>query len=205
MNHNHGSTHTVLTDSDTSLSYTRDGYTFVGWNTKTDGTGVKYSVSDTIMVTGNITLYAQWNEVPTTPVTPPTQTTSTYKVEHYLQQADGTYVVKEVENKTGTIGDSVSADYRTYTGYVSNTFHINTKQSGVIESDGSLVLKLYYNAIEREAIFKPSKDPNANSNNSNSNANMAGVNSGDNTNTQLLMLLLLASLGAVTALKLKKD
>lgn len=205
QSHNHNSTHTVLSDSDAKLGYYRDGYKFTGWNSKADGSGTLYSATDIIMITGDVTLYAQWSKIPTTPITPPTQTSAAYKVEHYLQKADGSYELKEMENKSGDIGTTVSADYKTYTGYVSNTFHINTKQSGVIESDGSLVLKLYYNSIEREATFKPSTDPNANSNNSNNNANMAGVNSGDNTNSQLLILLLLASLGVVTVLKLKKD
>lgn len=196
---NYSSSHTVLASSDTNLNYVHDNYEFKGWNTKADGSGAVYSVNDMIMITGNVTLYAQWSEKAI--VTPPTQTTASYKVEHYLQQTDGTYIVKEVENKTGTIGSSVSASYKTYTGYVSNTFHINTKLTGTVADDGSLTLRLYYKAIGREATFNPSTNPNG----SNSSASMAGVNSGDNTNTQLLILLLLASLGALTTLKLKKD
>ena len=48
-------------------SFTREGYTFVGWNTKADGEGLAYSnrekVQDLVSVSGaEITLYAQWNK-----------------------------------------------------------------------------------------------------------------------------------------------
>lgn len=47
--------------------YTRDGYTFVGWNTKADGTGTSYSDQENIINLSNvdddeITLYAQWKK-----------------------------------------------------------------------------------------------------------------------------------------------
>ncbi len=41
---------------------TKSGYTFVEWNTKSDGDGTSYDYSDTIKVTKDITLYAQWEE-----------------------------------------------------------------------------------------------------------------------------------------------
>ena len=48
-------------------AFTREGYTFVGWNTKADGEGLAYSnrekVQDLVSVSGaEITLYAQWNK-----------------------------------------------------------------------------------------------------------------------------------------------
>ncbi|MBQ4899832.1 InlB B-repeat-containing protein [Paenibacillus sp. Marseille-P2973] len=40
---------------------TRDGYMFVGWNTKPDGSGTKYDEGDNlVMGASNFTLYAQW-------------------------------------------------------------------------------------------------------------------------------------------------
>lgn len=38
-----------------------EGYRFVGWNTKPDGSGTAYSNGQVIGVTSDITLYAQWN------------------------------------------------------------------------------------------------------------------------------------------------
>ena len=44
----------------TANAFTRDGYTFSGWNTLIDGTGTSYADQQTITVTENMTLYAQW-------------------------------------------------------------------------------------------------------------------------------------------------
>lgn len=40
--------------------YTRDDYTFTGWNTKADGSGDSYKTGDWITMTGSVILYAQW-------------------------------------------------------------------------------------------------------------------------------------------------
>jgi len=39
---------------------TRNGYTFGGWNTNTNGTGTNYNVGSTFTPTGNVILYARW-------------------------------------------------------------------------------------------------------------------------------------------------
>lgn len=55
---------------------TRDGYTFEGWNTEADGSGDDVSAGDTLTLdadTPEVTLYAQWQEIPTPP-TPGTDT-----------------------------------------------------------------------------------------------------------------------------------
>ena len=39
---------------------TKDGYTFGGWNSSPDGSGVDYPVGSTITVDGDVTLYAKW-------------------------------------------------------------------------------------------------------------------------------------------------
>ena len=62
---------------------TRDGYTFVGWNTDSEGAGDNYSPSDAYVMPGDGEtdhLYAIWQEVPTTTTTTtvaPTTTTTT--------------------------------------------------------------------------------------------------------------------------------
>ncbi len=49
----------VLEGSD----FTREGYTFTGWNTSASGSGTAYVPGDTVTPTSNMSLYAQW--VPT--------------------------------------------------------------------------------------------------------------------------------------------
>ena len=44
-------------------SYELAGYQFIGWNTKTDGSGTSYLDEDKISLNKNITLYAQWIKV----------------------------------------------------------------------------------------------------------------------------------------------
>ncbi len=57
-----GSVYTILACDDTGI--TRSGYTFTGWSTDPGGTtsGISYAPGDTVTVTSNMTLYAQWSK-----------------------------------------------------------------------------------------------------------------------------------------------
>jgi uncharacterized repeat protein (TIGR02543 family) len=47
----------------TENQFTREGYTFVGWNTRTDGTGTAYTDAQevkNIALSGIVKLFAQW-------------------------------------------------------------------------------------------------------------------------------------------------
>ncbi len=44
----------------TKNAFTREGYTFDGWNTKADGTGTNYSDSASVTLKSDVTLYAKW-------------------------------------------------------------------------------------------------------------------------------------------------
>jgi uncharacterized repeat protein (TIGR02543 family) len=46
--------------------FTRSGYTFDGWNTNTDGTGVNFSFDSSFTPNGSVTLYARWESISTT-------------------------------------------------------------------------------------------------------------------------------------------
>ena len=45
------------------ITYTKDSYYFTNWNTKADGTGISYYTTQELMITKNIKLYAQWEEL----------------------------------------------------------------------------------------------------------------------------------------------
>ena len=63
-----------------SRNPTRDGYTFVEWNTDPEGNGDDYSPEDTYVMPGDGEtdhLYAQWQVVPATTTTTSTSTTTT--------------------------------------------------------------------------------------------------------------------------------
>ena len=66
-----GSTYTQSATMGTSVTlssnrFTRDGYTFTGWNTRADGTGTAYTNGASVTPNGNLTLYAQWKGAPCT-------------------------------------------------------------------------------------------------------------------------------------------
>jgi uncharacterized repeat protein (TIGR02543 family) len=43
--------------------FTRPVYNFIGWNTKANGSGISYQSGASLVVTENITLYAQWKDM----------------------------------------------------------------------------------------------------------------------------------------------
>lgn len=58
-------TQTVNYNTSTALTantFTRTGYTFTGWNTKTDGTGTSYTDKQKVTLKANTILYAKWTE-----------------------------------------------------------------------------------------------------------------------------------------------
>ena len=48
----------------TGNTFTRENYTFTGWNTAADGTGNAYADGDTVNFSADTTLYAQWTQNP---------------------------------------------------------------------------------------------------------------------------------------------
>lgn len=44
-------------------TYTRSGYNFIGWNTAVNGSGTSYSDNQSITLTEDVTLYAQWRVI----------------------------------------------------------------------------------------------------------------------------------------------
>ncbi|MDR2712208.1 MAG: DUF11 domain-containing protein, partial [Clostridiales bacterium] len=54
-----GNSHKVLGLTPTGIS--RTGYTFLGWNTKADGTGTSYAADASFAVYSDVVLYAQWS------------------------------------------------------------------------------------------------------------------------------------------------
>ena len=48
----------------TANTFTRENYSFTGWNTKADGSGTPYADKATVNLTEDTTLYAQWTQNP---------------------------------------------------------------------------------------------------------------------------------------------
>jgi len=76
----------IIFPSEGSLE--KNGYTFGGWNTNNSGTGINYNANDSYTVTGNITFYVKWVELP----------------KKYTVTFDGNY------NTSGTVPSPISQD-----------------------------------------------------------------------------------------------
>lgn len=119
------------------------GYVFRGWHT--DAACENAFAGGTMPVNG-LTLYAKWEAGQNT----------AYKVEHYLQNADGSYpdAASQTENLTGTTGAAVEAVVQTIPGYHEDTENESAVKSGTIAADGKLVLKVYYARNTYTLTFK---------------------------------------------------
>ena len=114
----------------TENSFTKAGWTFSGWNTKSDGTGAPYNDKTKITLTADVTLYAQWAA----------ETGTAYKVEHWQQNiADDGYTLAKTEPMTGTTGEETEAKAEETAGFT-------TKEvaQAKIAADGSTVIKIWY-------------------------------------------------------------
>jgi uncharacterized repeat protein (TIGR02543 family) len=118
-------------------SPTRQDYDFTGWTMGESS----YSSGDTLTVTENITLVAQW-QINIAP----------YLVEHYRENLDGTYTLLETEEpQTGKIGSTVTATPKALEGDLEH-YHVNedaSTLSGQVylqesEEAAPLTLKVYY-------------------------------------------------------------
>ena len=124
-----------------ATTFTRAGYTFVGWNTKADGKGEMINENEPVQVdsVGENILYAIWTA----------NTNTKYKVEFYYQNTDGTYTLNhsdEREGITDTTANVTEADKADKENgkYVFEEGNANNVLSGTIVGAGTLVLKLYF-------------------------------------------------------------
>lgn len=91
-----------------SNSFKNGDMVFLGWNTKTDGTGKTYYPNSTVKITGDVTLYAQWGRRSFT-------VTVTY---HSNFDTDQTYVTDaEVNNARITVADYTTLGLPARKGY----------------------------------------------------------------------------------------
>lgn len=112
----------------------RPGYVFNGW-TAQQNSGIPFDFSAPIKQPTN--LYATW-----------AYTDLSYKIEHYLQNSRGGYMLADIDAMAGTIAEQVEALPKEYEGYMEEEDNPNRIPSGFVTADGLLTLKLYYKPIE---------------------------------------------------------
>ena len=124
------------------LNVTKEEYTFGGWHDNAQLAGNAISQITTSDL-NNKTYYANWIKNGNT----------AYKVLHYKQETDE-YQLAQTENLTAETGVTASAVPKVYEGYIENTNHEERVATGRVLADGSLELKLYYDILTYEVIFK---------------------------------------------------
>lgn len=67
-------------------AFTKEGYEFVNWNTMADGSGNSYADKQTITLTDNMTLFAQWRAK--TPATPEEMLKGKWTIRSYKVDGD---------------------------------------------------------------------------------------------------------------------
>ena len=125
--------------ADPSASVSKTGFYLDGWYTK-DAHTHKWDFN-TGTVTRNITLYAKWDPSNGTP----------YRVEHYQESAisGGTYDLAHTDNLSGTTGTTATVTLKPYPGFEPGTY-----TPEMIASNGSTVVRVYYNRKQIRVTFK---------------------------------------------------
>ncbi len=120
---------TVTVQPGTALS--RSGYTFDGWNTKPDGTGVSYPAGGSFQITDDVTLYAKW-------------TADSYSVTY---NKNGGTIANENSYTKYTYGTGLTLPAPTREGYTFGGWYTNSDLSGTAVTDISATAtgdKTYY-------------------------------------------------------------
>ena len=122
------------------------GYTFDGWNTQANGSGMTFRPGVKVLVDtmapGNH-LYAIWAKGTGTP----------YEVHHYLERLEGAYpyVPNEKDNLRGETGAWTAAAAKSYDGFTPMGF-----AQEMIKADGSTVVKIFYTRNSYLLTYKDS-------------------------------------------------
>lgn len=158
----------TFTKEETLANGDKVTYKFMGW-AETAGGNVVHAdgaTVDNLTTTqdGNVDLYAVWTPIP---VSVPAQG-ATYFVEHYVEESDGSYTLKETEVLSEKIGTTVNADSDKY---INDTHHVNDTIStlnGAVSFDLNaadpmttlLTLKVYYDLNEYTVTFRSNNGKN---------------------------------------------
>ncbi len=110
-------------------------HSFAGWS---------QAIPET-MPAQNMTFEAQWTTVGQV----------AYKVEHYKEGLDGSYVLAETENLSDVANQTVTATAKSYEGFSYNRNAPGTVPSGIVTANGNLVLRLYYTRNSYTLTFDP--------------------------------------------------
>ena len=126
-----GGSYTVLGndghDEDKGPNFTREGYTFTGWNTNPNGSGEDYDADKTITLMNSLVLYAQW-EVDDEQTKDLTATVD-YKLGDEVQEADHVDLKATVQVLAPDTLSTEGVEAKTYTGWKLDSITINDEEA----------------------------------------------------------------------------
>ncbi len=131
-----------------NFSARKNGFKFVGFYLKGDETKTpinsEYWINgDILLCDEELTFVAIWEEAD-----------YEYKVEHYLEDLEGGFVLQQTDNLTGGFEETVEAVPAEYVGFTFDETTEGTIKAGVIPGeDETLVLRLYYTRNEYEVTW----------------------------------------------------
>ena len=126
-------------------TFTRSGYSFDGWNTKADGSGMAYPDNISVWPTSNLTLYAQWTE----------NASSEYcKISFDFNggEGDGTPKTLRYKGTYGTLPDAARTGYKFQFWADGQGMEVTPTTTVEIQGDHTLTAK--WSAIPYQVTFK---------------------------------------------------
>lgn len=165
--------------------FTRNNYTFTGWNTQADGNGTAYKPGDSFMLTDEDTvLYAQWSK------NAPAQV----KVSYDANGGTGT-----MKSTTSDVGSKIVIQQSGFTrsGYTFTCWNTQADGKGTAYKAGDS-----FTLTDKDTVLYAQWRKNSGSAGTGTNGTVKPTDSpqtGDNSNLALWFVLLLVSGGAVTA------
>ena len=181
------SQYTILGLSATGISHA--GYTFKGWNTAADGSGTACVVGGTITITGDVTLYAQWQQEGTGPA-------ATYTVTYNANGGNGSYVAAGLEGDSQYTILGLSATGISHAGYTFKGWNTAADGSGTAcAPDGTITITGDVTLYAQWTKTIPGSTTD-----SGNNASTGSTKTGDTSNMVLWITLACISLAIVVAL-----
>ncbi|MCC8123777.1 MAG: DUF11 domain-containing protein, partial [Oscillospiraceae bacterium] len=127
-----GSSHIILSQSGTGIS--RSGYTFLGWGNE-PSSGVTYTIGDPLVITGDITLYAQWR----VNTSGGGGGSTTYAVRYNANGGTGSYADTGLSAQTEYTVLSHSETGISYSGYTFSGWNTQADGTGTAYTAGSAI------------------------------------------------------------------
>ena len=124
-------------------TFTRSGYTFTGWNTKADGSGTSYTDNQSITLSQDITLYAQWKK-----------NIVNYTVTFNANGGTGTMAAQTFE---AGVSQAITANTFIRSGYTFTGWNTNADGSGTSYTDKQSItisqnITLYAQWIQQSSV-----------------------------------------------------